>query len=440
MTRFLPDHRISNGAMGRDPVVDRRAERIRAEADAEQARAGADAIRAQTAAQVWQAQAEHARRQAAAEREARQIRRADRTAATTARRARVRAAVAGVTGGLPALAGVVACVAPTLIATRGQYEFGVEQMRLGPVGAVLVPLMLEGAAWLLAWRRHQAIRAGESAGRLTAGVWALALTAAGLNVWHGTTGNSFEVGVMLGVASLVGFGLVELLARHDQHRHRPAARRAWTTGVARAVRFPRVAFAAWSRRIELGPGLDPQTDRAQAWTQAWTDRHGVVPGADARARRRGRREVRAEIRTGSRAARPSRPGADQLADVVSPSPVSPLFLSPPLRQIPDLGARGWDDAQGWDLDGPDQAPAPTTEQDRPDVSDLLDPGREIAAELRRADAPLTRAALTSGLRTRGYALSTDRASALLAVLHLEGGPHDPEDDLEHDDDVKEATG
>lgn len=419
-------------------VVDRRAERIRAEADAEQARAEAEAVRARTAAQLWQAQSEHARRQAAAEREARQVRRADRVAASATGRARMRAAVAGAVAGLPALAGVVACVAPTLIATRGQYEFGAEQMQLGPVGAVLVPLMLEGAAWLLAWRRHQAIGAGQSAGRLTGGVWVLALTAAGLNVWHGTTRTSLEVGVMFGVASLVGFGLVELLARHDQHSRRPVARRrGWVIGTARAVRFPRVAFAAWSRRIELGPGPNAQADRAQAWTQAWSDRHGVVPGADARARRHGRGRVRAEIRAGSRALR-----TEQSTVAVSRGPVVPLFVAPP--QVRDLDAQLWDpDAHDRVPDHHPQAvqaqPGSTAEEGRPDVSELLDPGREIAAELHRDGAPLTRAALTSGLRTRGFALSTDRAGALLAVLHLENGPHHTERSTEHDHDATEAT-
>ena len=434
MTRSLPDHLTPSGAARRGPVVDRRAERIRAEADAEQARAGAEAIRAQTAAQLWQAQAEHARRQAAADREARQVRRADRAASTTARRARMRTVVAEAVAGLPALAGVIACVAPTLIATRGQYEFGAEQMQLGPVGAVLVPLMLEGAAWLLAWRRHQAIAAGEPAGRLTGGVWTLALTAAGLNVWHGTTRTSLEVGVMFGAASLVGFGLVELLARHDQHRRRPAIRRrTWVTGAARALRFPRVAFAAWSRRIELGPGTDPQTDRAQAWTQAWADRHGVLPGADAQARRRGRGRVRAEARDRTRSLR------TEPRTVVEPrGPVVPLFVAPP--PVRDQAT------QLCDLDTDDRVRehqhraveahyGAAAEEGRPDVSELLDPGREVAADLRRDRAPLTRAALTSGLRTRGFALSTDRASALLAVLHLENGrPY-----TEHDNETIEAT-
>ncbi|MDN5918342.1 MAG: hypothetical protein L0I76_25145, partial [Pseudonocardia sp.] len=155
---------------------DGRAERIRAAAEAEQSRALAEATRAETAQR-----SERARAQLAAERSD------HRAAAAAQRRAAVRAGARAVLGELPSVAGFVACVAPTLIATRGQLEFARTQMQLGSM-SVLLPAMLEGAAWLLAWRRHLAVSAGEPAGRLTAGVWLLAAVAASLNLWHGATG------------------------------------------------------------------------------------------------------------------------------------------------------------------------------------------------------------------------------------------------------------
>ncbi|OLT18371.1 hypothetical protein BJF78_36510 [Pseudonocardia sp. CNS-139] len=118
-------------------------------------------------------------------------------------------------------------------------------------------------------------------------MWALALTAAGMNVWHGATGEagSLQVGVGYGLASLVGFAFVELLAGHT--RSASAVRR--RIGVVRALRFPRTAFAAWSRMAALGPGADAD----EAWRQAWLDRFGVEPGATGAERRAGRVAVRA---------------------------------------------------------------------------------------------------------------------------------------------------
>lgn len=277
------------------PVArDGRADRIRASAEAEQARAVAEATRAETAQRSERARAKLA------------IERSERRAASVARRrAAVRAGARAVLGELPSVAGFVACVAPTLIATRGQLEFARSQMHLGSM-SVLLPLMLEGAAWLLAWRRHQAVSAGEPAGRLTAGVWLLAAVAASLNLWHGATGpGGLQVGVAYALASLVGFALVELLVGHQRRARAAAGRARRPRGLlirfARLLRYPRLSWAAWSRRIELGPGADA----ADAWGQAWRDRFGVEPGADAITRRRGRTEVRAERRA---AANPTRNG------------------------------------------------------------------------------------------------------------------------------------
>lgn len=243
-------------------ATDRRSARVLAAAQADRIRAHTEQVRTDTA-ERWKQEHETAREQRATARRAERARRSVRrqAAAGTVARAALRSA--------PSLAGAAACVAPTLIATRGQFEFGLEIMRLGAM-AVLVPVMLEGAAWMLAWQRHQAIAAGDPSTRLTVGVWALAGTAAGLNFWHGSTGpgGSAQIGVTYGAASLVGFALVELLARHRagvtaRVQDRRGRRR---LALARALRFPRVAWAAWSTRIANGYASDSE----QAWRQAWS--------------------------------------------------------------------------------------------------------------------------------------------------------------------------
>lgn len=271
---------------------DRRAERARAEADKTRAAGDLELARAQAEAARLAAGDESARRQQLAKDEARdrrELRRARRRQDRAARWRR-RALVVGDTAGdlvrgLPLVAGAVACVAPTVLAFRGQLAYAQGPMQLGPL-APLLPLMLEGAAWFLAWRRHRAVRAGEPLGWLTPGVWALALIAAGLQVWHGVDKGDVQVGVTFGLASLVGFGLVELLARHDRAAARQDIDR---IGCRRWVRFPHVAFGAWSRMVELGPAVTA----AEAWRQGWLDRYGVEPGATRGERLDGRATVRA---------------------------------------------------------------------------------------------------------------------------------------------------
>ncbi len=58
-----------------------------------------------------------------------------------------------------------------------------------------------------------------------------------------------------------------------------------------------------------------------------------------------------------------------------------------------------------------------------DVSDLLEPGREVAAGLDAAGDKLTRRALVEGLREQGLSCGTDRATALLAALRGERTDH-----------------
>jgi hypothetical protein len=58
-----------------------------------------------------------------------------------------------------------------------------------------------------------------------------------------------------------------------------------------------------------------------------------------------------------------------------------------------------------------------------DVSDLLHPGREVAATLDAAGEKLTRRTLVAALRERGLSCSTDRATTLLTVLRAERTDH-----------------
>jgi Protein of unknown function (DUF2637) len=52
---------------------------------------------------------------------------------------------------------------------------------------------------------------------------------------------------------------------------------------------------------------------------------------------------------------------------------------------------------------------------------LLDLGHAIAADLHRQQRPLTRAALTAGIRATGHTISTDKATALLRQLKTTNG-------------------
>lgn len=259
---------VHPGALQR---VDGRAQRIQAKAEAE-------LTQVETEHRRRQLQLQHAQDQADAKRRDDQARRDEKATARKRRAQSVRSFGAA----LPDVARAVSCISPTAIATRGQLAFGRDVMHLG-VMAPLLPLMLEGAAWSVAWKRQQALRAGEPTGRLTLGVWALALIAAGMNFWHGMA-DSLQVGVAYALASLVGFAMIELFASHTRGARAGITRRPW---LLRAVRYPGVAWSAFSLHIAFGPGVDPE----RAWNQAWRDRFDCDPGSTARMRDHGRRRV-----------------------------------------------------------------------------------------------------------------------------------------------------
>ena len=253
--------------------VDRRAARASAEAGLVQARAAAQAVLLEADVQADAARADLAQRTRERRTAERAQSRADRARRATARRVRWAARLAGALQHAHWLAGAACCASATAIAVTGQAEFARVQMALTGVMAWLIPTMLEGGAWMLAWHRHRAARAIHPAGVLSAGMWTLALTAAGFQMAHG---RPIAIGAMYAAASLVGFGIVELLAHHQARattsRQRPQV------DLLRVLRYPGLAWAAWSRQIEMGPGADP----AEAWTQAWADRYGCDPGQTVR--------------------------------------------------------------------------------------------------------------------------------------------------------------
>ena len=201
---------------------------------------------------------------------------------------------------MPWLAGIAVCAAPTIIAMRGQLAFGQGPMKLAEL-AFLVPAMLEGAAWMLAWRRGRAVKKGQPDGALGAAMWTLALTGAAMNFWHGAAESGVQVGVMYALASLIGFGLVEVLT----HADRAAQMRTRRVGLLRAVRYPRIAWAAWSLQIQHGPATDPSA----AWAQVWRDRFDCEPGST----RADRKDGRCRVRTRDRVRRGRTKLARQLA-------------------------------------------------------------------------------------------------------------------------------
>jgi hypothetical protein len=187
---------------------------------------------------------------------------------------------------VPAVAVIVASAA---VACWGQYVYARDVMGLGPVGAVTVPVMIEGATWAVAWLAHQAVARARPAGVLRGATWALAGLAAGLNGWHGTASGGTAVGVSLALASLMGPAMWELLLAGT--RDRVAGRTAGQVraGVVRWVRWPVTSWHAAT--TAAARGCSP----AEAWAAAWLDRHGVEVHADARARWLARR-VRAQQR------------------------------------------------------------------------------------------------------------------------------------------------
>ncbi|MEU5869578.1 DUF2637 domain-containing protein [Nonomuraea sp. NPDC047529] len=297
---------------------DAKSARTVAAADAQTRLAEAEAVRAETALRIetQRLQLEETRRRdaerARAERrerkaKARKQRQAEKAARRKERRARLadaaRAVAVVVSQRVPLLVGAVAMGAPIAIAWDGQLEFGDQVMKLGAL-AVAVPVALEGSAWYLAWLTHKALEAIGPTGRLRAWTWALALVAAAMNVWHGTTTAVFgddgmQVGIVRGLASLLGVGLWELTVMARRQRKSGRSLTELRTALWRRVRYPRLSWQAAS--IAAARGAACSLDAA--WQAAWIDRYGVGPDASRRERRLTARILRGQARADRKAAR-----------------------------------------------------------------------------------------------------------------------------------------
>jgi AraC-like DNA-binding protein len=188
--------------------------------------------------------------------------------------------------------GAVAIGAPAVIAWNGQYEFGRQVMHLG-VLAPLLPVALEGSVLYSARLAHEAIEADQPAGRYRAMTWVQAGIASCLNVWHGLTAaghglhrlvaTDYQVGVALGLTSLLGIGLLELTVALKQRKQRARTAAQTRQALIRRLRFPRLSAEAAA--ISAARGIATE----EAWRAAWIDRYGVGPEATRRARRTARK-------------------------------------------------------------------------------------------------------------------------------------------------------
>ncbi|MGW3351728.1 DUF2637 domain-containing protein [Nonomuraea rubra] len=300
---------------------DTKAARTVAVADAETRLAEAEATRAETMLrietqrlelQARQAeQADQARtRRAEAQAKARRERRIERDKQRKDRRQRRRQALTAVAGAVkeraPLLVGATAMGAPIVIAWDGQLQFGQVVMALGAL-AFTVPVALEGSAWYLAWLTHKALQADQPTARLRVWTWLLALTAATMNVWHGITGEAFgddglQVGIVRGLASLLGVGLWELTVMARRQRNAGRTLTELRATLWRRVRYPRLSWQAAGILAARGPACTP----GEAWRAAWIDRYGLGPDTPRRERRLARRIIRRQARTDRKAIRDGR--------------------------------------------------------------------------------------------------------------------------------------
>jgi hypothetical protein len=272
---------------------DAKAERIEAQGKADLAAAQAEALRVQNelakkAAEDRRDDERAVRRQEErAERRRRATERANRRRQRRTEAGRVAVSV-GRRWGLPALA----IGAPAVIAWNGQYEFGRQVMHLG-VLAPLLPVALEGSVLYSARLAHEAIEADQPAGRYRAMTWVQAGIASFLNVWHGLTAAGhglhhlvavdYQVGVALGLTSLLGIGLLELTVALKQRKQRARTATQTRQALIRRLRFPRLSASAAA--ISAARGIAAE----EAWRAAWVDRYGVGPEASRRARRTARK-------------------------------------------------------------------------------------------------------------------------------------------------------
>ncbi|RSN53319.1 DUF2637 domain-containing protein [Actinomadura sp. WAC 06369] len=262
---------------------DPRSERITARAQAEVAKAKAEQVRAETQQQQRREQAELDHQEAERKR-VRKIERRQALADAVRRH-----------GGLALPA--VAVGSPAVIAWNGQYQFAKKTMDLG-VLAPLLPIAIEGSVLYAAFMAHKAVADNLPAGRYRALTWTLAGVAAAMNCWHGKT---LEIGVMLGLTSLLSIVLLELTialrkAKENKVREgRDAA--AIRRALIRRIRYPRLSASAAA--LAAARGLSAE----EAWRAAWVERYGLGPDAPRHERKVARQVLKRETSAAKQAAK-----------------------------------------------------------------------------------------------------------------------------------------
>jgi hypothetical protein len=180
-------------------------------------------------------------------------------------------------------------------------------------------------------------------------------------------------------------------------------------------------FAAWSALSSLGIGLLGQVIyhllTAAGWDKAPTSvvvfvacLPVLVLGAGATLHHLLGEDGRVTGSDATRIPRPARrDGGKRESDGAFTEQDRPDLVDPAPNPVAPVARPGWETTSrtAWAVD----------------VTDLLDAGREVAAELVEAGKRVSRATLIEGLRARGLSCSTDRGAALAARLRAEMADH-----------------
>jgi len=292
--RFFDPKAQRAAASAEATVAEAEADALRARAEAEAAAdlARAEAIRADTDLRTQERRLDLAARERERAQEAHAKERSDQAAARAQkkiqkrkeslvrwqqRKARMRALAVAVQVRTPDLVGVVAVGSPMFIAWNGQLAFGSE-MGLGPA-SIMLPIALEGGVLYSVYLTDQALRKQLPTGPYRAMTWALAIIAAGMNLWHQIDKHAtpaapwagLQLGVTFALTSLLTIVLLELKARLKKQVLGKRSITEIRQALWRRVRYPRLSWAAASLQAAQSCTTE------QAWQRAWVDRYGVGP-------------------------------------------------------------------------------------------------------------------------------------------------------------------
>jgi hypothetical protein len=264
-------------------IYDSRAARTLAKAEAAKAHAEAKRLQAQIDREHAEAQAERARVE-------REQRRRERQQSWS----RWRAALPD--HGLATLWAAV-IIAPLLLAWSAQAAFARETLHIPSSVAWLFPLAIEAGAWVCAFEAHRRASRGAPVGALPRWMWALAGTAAMINLAHGAADFGVVAGLALAVLSVLGVLLHHIRQNLNAAEAAGATNREVWQSWMRWVLFPRTSLSAL--RIGVRAGSDPSA----AWRAAWLDRYGVGPDSSKRDRRLGKVIVARQLAADRKAAK-----------------------------------------------------------------------------------------------------------------------------------------